>query len=168
MFTIQRRAQCVLWYHELKSPAAAQLKFRKEFEKDLPGLKRWFEKFMGTGSVIDRKKSSRSRIDEEAVDAARVAFLRTPRKSVRVASKNFFFVEAQFTKFYKNDFGSMLTRFKLFKLSSQMIDPAEQLLLKKFFSAQMMTMTRPTLTVWLKFINRTKNLFLNYDYYLNC
>ena len=41
---------------------------------------------METGSILDRKKSGRPSIDEESVDAVRVAFYRSPRKSVRVAS----------------------------------------------------------------------------------
>ena len=35
MLTIQQKAQCVLWYHELKSPTAVQRKFRSEFGEDL-------------------------------------------------------------------------------------------------------------------------------------
>ena len=31
MLTIQQKAQCVLWYHKLKSPTAVQRKFRNEF-----------------------------------------------------------------------------------------------------------------------------------------
>ena len=36
MLTIQQKAQCVLWYHELKSPTAVQRKFRSEFGEDPP------------------------------------------------------------------------------------------------------------------------------------
>ena len=62
---------------------------------------------------------------------------------------------AQFIKFYFNDFGSMLTNYKLFKLLGQMIILAEQLLLKKFFSALIMTMT--ALNEWF---SQTKHLFM--------
>ena len=41
---------------------------------------------METGSILDRKRSGRPSIDEETVDAVLVAFHRSPRKSVRVAS----------------------------------------------------------------------------------
>ena len=54
MLTIQQKAQCVLWYHELKSPIAVQRKFRSEFGEDPPhtnSIKRWFKKFMETGSI---------------------------------------------------------------------------------------------------------------------
>ena len=36
MLTIQQKAQCVLWYHKLKSPTAVQHKFRNEFGQDPP------------------------------------------------------------------------------------------------------------------------------------
>ena len=41
---------------------------------------------METGSILDRKRSVRPSIDEETVDAVRVAFHHSPRKSIRVAS----------------------------------------------------------------------------------
>ena len=47
MSIIQQKAQCVLWYHKLKSPTAVQRKFRNEFEQDPPHtnrIKRWFGK----------------------------------------------------------------------------------------------------------------------------
>ena len=49
-------------------------------------IKRWFKNFMETGSILDRKRSGRPGIDKETVDAVRVAFHRSPRKSIRVAS----------------------------------------------------------------------------------
>jgi len=36
---------------------------------------------------LDGKRSGRPSIDEKTVDAVRVAFHRSPRKSIRVASK---------------------------------------------------------------------------------
>ena len=89
MLTIQQKAQCVLWYHKLKSPTAIQRKFRNEFGQDPPhtnSTKRWFKNFMKTGSILDRERSGRPSIDEETVDAVRVAFHRSPRKLIRVAS----------------------------------------------------------------------------------
>ena len=89
MLTIQQKAQCVLWHHKLKSPIAVQRKFRNELREDpshTNSIKRWFKNFMETGSILDRKRSDRPSIDEETVDAVRVAFNRSPRKSIRVAS----------------------------------------------------------------------------------
>ena len=124
MLTIQQKAQCVLWYHKLKSPTAVQRKFRNEFGEDPPhtnSIKRWFKNFMETGSILDRKRSGRPSIDKETVDAVRVAFHCSPRKSIRVASNKLAIPRSTVEKFYINDFGSMLTSYKLFKLLSRMI-----------------------------------------------
>ena len=89
MLTNQEKAQSVLWYHKLKSPTAVQREFRNEFEKDPPhinSIKRWFKNFMETGCILDRKRSGRPSIDKETVDAVRVAFHCSPKKSIRVAS----------------------------------------------------------------------------------
>ena len=40
MLTIQQKAQCVLWYHKLKSPTAVQRKFRNVFGQDPPHTNR--------------------------------------------------------------------------------------------------------------------------------
>ena len=48
---------------------------------------------METGSILHRNRSGRPSIDEDTVDAVRVAFHRSPRKSIRVASKNLLFLE---------------------------------------------------------------------------
>ena len=85
MLTIQQKA---LWYHKSKSPTAVQRTFRNEFGQDPPhtnNIKRWFKNFIETGSILDRKKSGRPSIDEETVDAVRVAFHHCSRKSNRVA-----------------------------------------------------------------------------------
>ena len=41
---------------------------------------------METGSILDCKRSGRPSIHEETVDAVRVAFHHSPRKSIHVAS----------------------------------------------------------------------------------
>ena len=89
MSTIQQKAQCVLWYHKLKPSTAVQRKFRNEFGQNPPltnSIKRWFKNFIETGSSLYRKRSGRPSIDEETVDIVRVAFHRSQRKSICVAS----------------------------------------------------------------------------------
>ena len=161
MLTIQQKAQCVLWYNELKSPTAVQRKFRNEFGQDPPytnSIKRWFKNFMETGSILDRKRSGRPSIDEETVDAVRVAFHRSPRKSIRVASNELAITRSTVHKvLYKR---LRLHAYKLqivhlFKLLSRIIALAEQLSLKKFFSALVMTMATLTVCVF-----PTKQLFM--------
>ena len=46
MLTIQQKAQCVFWYHKLKSQTVVQRKFRNELRQDPPhtnSIKRWFK-----------------------------------------------------------------------------------------------------------------------------
>jgi len=59
MLTIQQKAQCVLWYHELKSPTAVQRKFRSEFGEDPPhtnSIKTWL-KIYGNRKTLGAKLS---------------------------------------------------------------------------------------------------------------
>ena len=89
MLTIQQKAQCILWYHKLKSPTAVQRKFRNEFGQDPPhtnSIKRWFKNLMKTRSILDRKRSGRPSINKENVDAVRLAFLRSIGKSIFINS----------------------------------------------------------------------------------
>ena len=154
MLTIQQKAQCVLWYNELKSPTAVQRKFRNEFGQDPPhtnSIKRWFKNFMETGSILDRKRSGRPSIDEETVDAVRVAFHRSPRKSIRVASNELAIPRSTVHKVLHKRL-----RLHAYKLQIvQALNLAEQLSLKKFFSALMMTMATLTVCVF-----PTKQLFM--------
>ena len=124
MLISQLKAQCVLWYRKLKSPTAVQRKFRNEFGQDPPhtnSIKRWFKNVMETGSILDRKRSGMPSIDEETVDAVRVVFHRSPRKSIRFASNKLDISRSTVEKLYINDFGSMLISYKLFKLLIWMI-----------------------------------------------
>ena len=89
MSTIQQKAQCVFWYYDLKSSTGVQRKFRYEFGQDLPhinSIKIWFKNFTETECIFDRKKSGSASIDKETIDAARVAFYCSPKKSICVAS----------------------------------------------------------------------------------
>ena len=88
---------------------------------------------MKAGSIFDRKRWGKPSIDEETVDAVRVALHPTPRKSIRVVSNELAFFEAQFIKFNTNDFGSMLTNYKLFKLLKPNDSPCRAGLAKEIF-----------------------------------
>ena len=105
---------------------------------------------METESILDRKRSGRPSIDEETVDAVRVVFHCSLRKSIRVASNELAIPQSKVL--HKR---LRLHAHKLFKLLSRMIALAEQLLLRKFFNALMMTMS--TLYVWFSL---TKHLFV--------
>ena len=90
MLTIQQKPQCILWYHKLKSLTAVQCKFRNEFRQDpTNSIKSWLKNFMETGSILDHKRLGMPSIDEETVDAVRIAFHCSPRKSICVVSNKF-------------------------------------------------------------------------------
>ena len=71
MVSMKEKAQCVLWYHETKSPVTEQQKFRNEFGRPLPdvkSIKAWYSKFVETGSVGDLSRSGRPRHVGEHVE----------------------------------------------------------------------------------------------------
>ena len=75
------------WNHQLQYNVNLEMSLDKTLHSPhTNSIKRWFKNFMETGSILDRKRSGRPSIDEETVDAVRVAFHRSPRKSIRVAS----------------------------------------------------------------------------------
>ena len=156
MLTIQQKAQCVLWYNELKSPTAVQRKFRNEFGQDPPhtnSIKKWFKNFMETGSILDRKRSGRPSIDEDTVDAVRVAFHRSPRKSVRVASNELAIPRSTVHKVLHKRL--RLHAYKLQIVQALKPDDRPRRAAKKFFSALIMTMATLTVCVF-----PTKQLFM--------
>ncbi|GBM82109.1 hypothetical protein AVEN_16186-1 [Araneus ventricosus] len=60
MASIEQKAQCVLWFHETKSPINVQRAFRRCYGRkppDTKSIKRWNEKFEETGSVTGLPRS---------------------------------------------------------------------------------------------------------------
>ena len=86
------------------------------------------KKFVEARSVLDRKRSSKPSIDEETVDAVRVAFHRSPRKSIRIALNELAISRSTVHKVLNKRL--RLHAYKLFQVLSRMIALAEQLLLK--------------------------------------
>ena len=89
MTSMAEKAQCVLWFHETKSPITVQRNFRREYDRsppDVKSIKSWYEKFKETGSVGDLSRSGRPTSSEETVDAVRTSFEESPTKSTRRAS----------------------------------------------------------------------------------
>jgi transposase len=72
MWTVQQKAQFVLWYAELKSVVAVQRKWQRlhpgEKAPDDKALNRWLTQFKETGSVAKHKSSGRPRTSEENVE----------------------------------------------------------------------------------------------------
>ena len=88
MSTPLEKAQCVSWFIKTKSDIQAQRNFRRKFGRKpaaRPTIRAWHKKFMQTGSVLQRKEAGRPQISEE-IESVRVAYTRSRRKSMCVAS----------------------------------------------------------------------------------
>ena len=96
---------------------------------------------METGSILDRKRSGRPSFDEETVDTVRVAFHRSPRKSIHIASNKLAIPRSTVHQVLHKQLRPDAYKLQIFKLLRWMIALAEKLVLKKFFSALIMTMT---------------------------
>ncbi|KAJ9600337.1 hypothetical protein L9F63_009365 [Diploptera punctata] len=89
MATPQMKAQAVLWYAEFKSIIRVQREFRRVFNRDAPtarSIKKWRDTLLATGSVLKKHGGGR-RASDEMVANVQAAFERSPRKSLRRASR---------------------------------------------------------------------------------
>ena len=85
MSTPQEKSQCVSWFIEKKSDIQAQRNFRRKYGRKPPArhtIRAWHKKFIETGSVLQRKGAGRSQISEKETESVRVAYTRSPRKSI--------------------------------------------------------------------------------------
>ncbi|KAJ4439974.1 hypothetical protein ANN_08105, partial [Periplaneta americana] len=85
MATPQMKAQTVLWYAEFKSIVRVQREYRRVFNHDAPtakSIKKWHD----TGSVLKKLGGGR-RTSDEMVANVQAAYERSPRKSLRRASR---------------------------------------------------------------------------------
>jgi transposase-like protein len=89
MASPQEKAQCVLWYAESKSVVTVQRKFRRVYRKYAPtdkSIRKWFQQFQETGSVLKAHSPSRPCTSQDDTERIRVAFQRSPKRSVRHVS----------------------------------------------------------------------------------
>ncbi|GBM01363.1 hypothetical protein AVEN_135788-1 [Araneus ventricosus] len=88
----EQKDQCVLWFHETKSPINVQHAFQRCYgcnPPDTKSIKRWYEKFKETCSVTDIPRSGRPSVSEATVELVRQLFQWSPTKSTRQASREF-------------------------------------------------------------------------------
>ena len=108
--------------HQLQYNANSDMSLDKTFVT-LTALR--FKSSMETGSILDRKRSGSASIDGETVDAVRVTFYCSPRKSIGVAPNELAISRSTVHKvFHKQPW--------LHACKLQLIALAKQLLLKKF------------------------------------
>lgn len=90
MASIEEKVECVLWYHETKSPITVQRNFQNVFGRlppDPRSIIAWYAKFKKTGSVLDLPRKGRPTVSDEIVETVRETFKRSPSKSTRRASR---------------------------------------------------------------------------------
>ena len=89
-FTQPEKAFCVLEFAKTESWTLVQRAFRRNFRKEAPERKsilRWHGKFVKDGCLCPAKKTGRPSTSDDTVQRVRTAFQRSPRKSVRRASR---------------------------------------------------------------------------------
>ena len=67
----QEKAMCVGRFFETKSVITVQRNYRRKYGKDPSSdasIRAWHNKFLETGSVLDRPRSGRPRVSDETVE----------------------------------------------------------------------------------------------------
>lgn len=90
MVTREQKAFCVLEFAKTRSVVTVRRAFRTKFGFDPPSdnnIRRWYHQFEDTGCLCKGKSTGRPRVGEETVERVRETFTRSPKKSVRKASR---------------------------------------------------------------------------------
>ena len=86
MWTVQQKAQFVLWYAEFKSIVVVQRKWRTlhpgEKAPDDKALNRWMKQFKETGSVSKGVSPGRSSTLEKNVERIKQSCVRSPKNFI--------------------------------------------------------------------------------------
>ena len=110
---------------------------------------------METGSILDCKKPARPSIDEETIDAVRVAFHRNPRKSIRVALNELAIPQSTVHQVLHKRLWLHAYKLQIVQALKPDDHPRRAAFAEEILRALMMTMI--TLTVWFF---HTKQLFM--------
>lgn len=90
MATAQQKAFCVIEYGRSESTTVVQRAFRTKYGVKPPDrwcIKRWYKQFTENGCLCKGKSSGRPRTSDENVARIQQAFVRSPGKSTRRASR---------------------------------------------------------------------------------
>ena len=131
MATPQEKAQCVSWFIETKSDMQTQRNYRINYRRhppSRPSIRAWHNKFMETGTVLDKERSGRPKISEENINRVREASARSPTKSIRTAARQFSYSYhvQQCTKSYTRICDCTLTKCNSYRHLNQMINQDEK------------------------------------------
>ena len=92
MASQQEKAFCVFHSEVSRSVITVQRELRAWFRKDAPcwnNITRWYRQFMETGCLCKGKSPGRARVSDGNIERVHEAFLRSSRKSVARASREF-------------------------------------------------------------------------------
>ena len=90
MATREQKAFCMLQFAKTESVIRVQHAFCIKFHCNPPSdnnIHRWYHQFEDTGCLCKEKSSRRPSMIEECVERVNDAFTRSPKKSVRRASR---------------------------------------------------------------------------------
>lgn len=86
----EQKAFCVLQFAKTESVITVQRAYRIRFGCAPPSdnnIRRWYHQFEDTGCLCKGKSTGRPKVSEETVERVRESFTRSPKKSVRKASR---------------------------------------------------------------------------------
>lgn len=92
MATPEQKAFCVLQFAKQDSVVSFQRPSRRQLQSDPPSadsFRLWYQQFQSTGCLSKGKSAGLPRVTEESVERGRQSFLRSPKKSVLRASREF-------------------------------------------------------------------------------
>ena len=90
MATPEWKAFCVQQFLKHETVFSVQWAFRRQFDSDSPttsSIRHWSQQFQTTGCLCKEKSAGWPRVSKESVERVRQSFLRSPKKSVRRASR---------------------------------------------------------------------------------
>lgn len=86
MWTVQQKAQCVLWLAKFNSIVLVQREFRRTYNcrnaPDAKSIHRWFKQFKDTGSIEKQKSTGRPKVSEDIVERIRKSYDNNPNISI--------------------------------------------------------------------------------------
>lgn len=90
MATADEKAQCVQWFIQTKSDTQTRRNFRNRYGRDPPSrssIRAWYDKFLLTGSLLDKRRSGRPKTPNDSIRRVRETFTHSPTISIRASAK---------------------------------------------------------------------------------
>ena len=158
------RCWCVLEFAWCNSFVAVERAFQRQFGHRGPpetSIRRWYEQFHYRGCICHQGKgrAGRPSVTEETVDRVHETFTRSPRKSVRRASRELKIPEPTVRKILRKRQQLYPYKLQLVQSSSLMIHPSGWRFVRTCWAGWKRIRVRPNGSFWVM-----KLLFLNPKY----